>query len=83
MNNNEKKVRATFTIYQSVLDQVKARLGKDRKLSPFVENLLVTWCYEHDKIQEQKEKIEKLNLSDEDLKDIKKLIEEAKSKGEL
>ena len=69
----ERKIMKSITIYESVFDEVKKRLGSNT-LSGLIENLLVSWCQRNDRLKEIEDKIDK--MSD---KDIIKLMKKERS----
>lgn len=70
----EKKIKISISIYESILDGVKEEMSPGQKLSPLIENLLVSWAY---RVREGKKRLAVLekkrpditkDLSEEELK---------------
>ena len=53
-SKEELKKKISIAIYESVLDGVKERMFPGQKLSPLIENLLIGWCYEAEKMKKVK-----------------------------
>lgn len=76
----EKKIRKNILLSESVVLEVEKRLKNyGGKLSPLIQNLLVTWCKEDDRLAELQKKLNKKTHKDF-MEEIKKM--EARQKIE-
>lgn len=73
----EKKTKITISIYKSIHEEIMVRLKKrSMKLSPLIEQLLVSWAYRMDKqiernrdiIKKYEEQLKNIDPKEEDLK---------------